>query len=656
MLPGRRLRVAVAVLVVGLAGVGVAAVFGDSIAASIRDALRLLTPARSVLLLAVVAVAAPARRRSALPSPSRRPVWESDWPVPVALLAALAGVGWYSLGRALAVPHIFGDELTHTAAAKALAQTGTLATQGYGTVGPVLDSLGYLLTANGVAAHGMVQALNVTVMVAAAFLAYPLARRSLPPRWALAVAALAVTSPWLTYARFVLTEPAFYPVFLLFALALVRALEQPTARRQGWMLAALGLAYLTRPQALVLAPAIVVAVVLFGLARGHLRSTLQAFVPLWIVFLAGAVVLLAALAAGLWSPLGHYRALFGAQWRHPHGLAIWAASNLTSLVLGLGVLVGVAAPLGAIAMLRRAASIGASALAAVAVATTAALLATVTLLSESPYGQGSVHERDLFFAAPLIVACAVTWATGGCPRPRAATSAVAVAIVACAATIPAGAITPHTVDALSFKVWARIGHGLTPSHWIVLATALGALLTLKVRSAWPIVLTVFVAGVAVASAADYRSPETRAQAGRYDWVDAAVPASAKVLVLYVGYQEARCRVPSPLAAMSLYTEYFNLRVDEVGHLLADNRLRGVATEQLSLRPDGVVTRAGHPLRAEYVVADARLSVLGTPLVSLGAGAVEPEPASGPGALTLWRARIPLRLRRPAEVLHPSCPG
>ena len=91
----------------------------------------------------------------------------------------------------------------------------------------------------------------------------------------------------MTYARFVLTEPDFYPVFLLFALALVRALERPTWRRQLLVIAALALTYLTRTQAIALAGAIVVAVPLYGVARARLRETLRAFAPTWGLYLAG---------------------------------------------------------------------------------------------------------------------------------------------------------------------------------------------------------------------------------------------------------------------------------------------------------------------------------------------------------------------------------
>ena len=60
-------------------------------------------------------------------------------------------------------------------------------------------------------------------MMLAAFPVYLLARRTLTHGTALIASALAVAVPWIVYARFVMTEGIFYPVFLLFALALVRA-------------------------------------------------------------------------------------------------------------------------------------------------------------------------------------------------------------------------------------------------------------------------------------------------------------------------------------------------------------------------------------------------------------------------------------------------
>ena len=580
--------------------------------------------------------------------------WTRVW---VAAIAAIAGVVWYSLGRATTVPRIFGDELTHGEAARNLALHGTLPTQGYGFVTPAIDSVAYLVTNSDVTAYRLIQTLNAAVVVTAAFLAYPLARRVLPQSWSLVVAALSVAVPWLTYARFVLTEPDFYPVFLLFALALVRALEHPTLRRQVLVLAALGLTYLTRTQAVALAGAVVVAVPIYGAAQGRLRQTVRAFAPTWTLYVAGAGVLAIAIATGRWSPLGPYRPLIDG-WRHPHGLAIWVAANLSALFLGLGVLAGVGAPLGVAALLRRSASPGAAALAAVTVAATAALLASVSLLSESVYGQGSVHERDLFFAAPLIIACALAWATNGRPRPKRLSALTAVAVVVLAAAIPAGTVDFHLVDALTFKLWARIGTGpFSPSAWIVVATVAGAIVVLVMRSAWPLVLSIALAAVGVAAASDYRSVQSRAQVDRYAWVDKAVPAHAKVTVLYVASSRTGCpptSAASPLPAMSLFTEYFNRRVDLVGHLLDEDAARGVSSEKFGLRADGVVTDGGRPLRPAYVVTDARLAILGTRVATLPARLVAPEPGAGSGGLALWRVQGVLRLHRPAQLRRPGC--
>jgi hypothetical protein len=671
---GRRLVVALPIFVVGLVAVVTGATLREPIAAAIRRLFGAATPVRFLVLMgvAIAAVAATAlveRLSRARPRGARalRPIARAsrsiavlidrvEWPVSVGVVSAVAGVAWYSLGRALAVPHVFADELIHTEAARNLALHGSLATHGYGFVTPAIDSLSYLVTPDDVAAHRLLQATNVAVMVTTAFLAYPLAHRAMSSGWALVVAVLTPAVPWMTYARFVLTEPDFYPVFLLFALLLVRALERPTLKRQMLLLAALVLTYLTRTQAVVLAGAVVCAVPLYGIAQGHARETLKAFAPTWAVYLLGAAALALALGAGIWSPLGPYGPLLNG-WSHPHGLAIWAAANTSALFLGLGGLVGVAAPLGAASLLRRTASSGAAALAAVSVSTTVWLLASVSLLSESAYGQGSVHERDLFFAAPLVISCAIAWATNGCARPKLLTAVTAAAAVGCAATIPSGAITPHSVDALSFKLWSQMDSGpLSPSSWIIAATAAGVLAVLTMRSAWPLVLTIALAAAGVAAASDYRSVETQTVADRYAWVDSAVPANAQVTLLYIGYARTGCpanAAPSPLPTMSLYTEYFNSQVDRVGHLLDDNAARGLGSEKFGLRPDGVVTSDGRPLRPEFAVTDARIEVAGVREAALPAQAVTPEPGLGTGGLALWRLQGAFRLLRPAQVRRPS---
>jgi hypothetical protein len=636
-----------------LAAIVLGATLADPIAAAVRHTFAAITPNRFLVLFGVMLALSVLLAR-VKPSPRTADLrWTTGaWPVGVSLAAATAGVIWYSLGRAVVVPSIFADELIHAQAARKLASYGSLAPHGYGAVTPVVDAVAYLVTNSDVTAYRVVQGINVVAMATAAFIAYPLSRRALSPGWSLVVAALALVIPWLTYARFALTEPDFYPVLLLFALCLVRALECPTWSRQLIVLVSLGFAYLTRTQAVSLVGAVIVAVPLFGVGAGSVRAALRAFAPTWIVYIvAGAGAGLSDLL-GLWSPLGPYRTLIDG-FGHPHGLAIWAAANLSALFLGLGVLTGFAAPLGAAMLLRREAERSGAALAAVTVGTTAALLASVTLLSESIYGQGSVHERDLFFAAPLIIACALWWATNGCPRPRILTGLIVIGVLGATQLIPVGAVNAHLFDALSFKVWARITVGsISPKQWFMLATAAAALVVLLVRSPWPFVATVGLAAVAVAAASDYRSVESRSQADRYAWVDAAVPNNADVTLLFAGDPTGRCRSASPIPRMFVYTEYFNSRVRRFGHVYGDDAARGLATERFAIRGDGTVTSSGRGLRSRYVVTDARLEIVGRPAGSLPARRVVPSDHGVPrGRLTLWKVDGVVRLRRPAQALQ-----
>ncbi len=114
------------------------------------------------------------------------------WPLSARTRRRRGGGRWYSLGRALAVPRIFADELIYAEAARGLAENGRLPVHGYGIVTPAVDAMAYLLTGNDVDAYRLIQAINVVVMVSAAFPAYLLAKRALSHRGALAVAALAV--------------------------------------------------------------------------------------------------------------------------------------------------------------------------------------------------------------------------------------------------------------------------------------------------------------------------------------------------------------------------------------------------------------------------------------------------------------------------------
>ena len=481
-------------------------------------------------------------------------------------------------------------------------------------------------------------------MILAAFPAYLLARRTLTHRNALIASALAVVVPWIVYARFVMTEGIFYPVFLLFVLALVRALERPTWGRQAILLLALTAAFGVRTQAAVLPAAVVAGVMLYGVAGGRFGATMRAFWPTWLAYAFAAVAVAGLTATGIWNPLGAYDVLLNDAWRHPRGLSLWAGSNLTSLSLALGVVALPAAALGAAAMLARRSSTGEKAFAAAAVSSLSVVLLTVVVLAASPYGQGIVHERSLFYVAPLIFICALAWTTNGYKRSTLAASLTIVAIVAMMATMPRGVITARSVDALGFKLWTQLDRDWLPVWWqMLIAVVAGTCIAVLFRSRAAVVLTVVAAAVGVAAASDYRTTVPRALVSNYGWIDSRLAADgmgtgeARATLLWLGCSTDSCSAKERdgLERMLLNTEFFNARIARLGHLGEENSARGLPTEPLELRDDGVITSAGVPLRAAFVVTDKRVELVGTRVAVLrGRDVGESEiPQTG---LALWR--------------------
>ena len=176
----------------------------------------------------------------------------------------------YVLGRRMLAPWIMVDELIYSELAKSFAAHGHFlirdqpAGASYGFVFPVLISPAYRLFASVPDAYAAAKAIGSVLMSLAAVPAYFLARRVLERPLALVAAALSVAIPSMLYTGTLMTENAFYPVFLCVALVLVRMLERPTARNQLGVLALCIVAYETRQQALALFPAVLTAPLLLG--------------------------------------------------------------------------------------------------------------------------------------------------------------------------------------------------------------------------------------------------------------------------------------------------------------------------------------------------------------------------------------------------------
>ena len=163
---------------------------------------------------------------------------------------------------------------------------------GYGFVYPVLIAPAWRLFGAVPDAYAAAKAINAVRDVARRDPG--LLPRPAPPRrppLALVAALLTVLVPSMLYTGTLMTENAFYPLFLVVALALVVTLERPTPLRQVVLLVLIGVAYATRAQAVALLAAAATAPLLLALVeRRGLRRGLRPFATLYGILAGGALL------------------------------------------------------------------------------------------------------------------------------------------------------------------------------------------------------------------------------------------------------------------------------------------------------------------------------------------------------------------------------
>jgi hypothetical protein len=575
--------------------------------------------------------------------------------VVLAVIVAVAALFRIVLGAAHQLPIVFGDELIYEGLAKGWALHGEPALRGttqvgYSTLYPLFAAPAFGLAADGAGALAAIKAMNAIAMASTAVPAYFLARRAVPRDWALGVAALSVFVPWTAYAALTLTESLFYPVFVAYAAVLAWTLDRPTWRRQALALGLLAVLVGVRTQGLAVVPGTVLAMLLHGGVRR--------FVPTFAVLAAGAAAGLAAKAAGVALPTGTYDPVFDSLSR-VGGMLKWALWSVGSFELALGVVAVAAFPLAVRAMWRTAAR----STALVALALSLSLLASVALLSASPYGLHRLHERSLFYVTPLLLTCFAYWLWSGLERPRWLALGCALGAVALAALVPGDLVfESFHVDlpsSLFFRDLDRQISGVDFRIWAVALTAVGAgTLLLAKRPLFPLAAVV-LAFAAVTAQVDYGDALTGDQARALSWVDRALPADTSATLVHLGL--AYSTEPCASAAwweeqhLVVWTEYFNKRVDGVGHLYQPNQFDGVPSDELTVGEGGLVLHGGQPFEPDYVVVDSRQRVTGTPVARFDLDSIRSEFRNG-ASLTLWEVDPPLRLYDRPEPFPPRGDG
>src|SRR5262249_23610459 len=147
-------------------------------------------------------------------SPALVPAWV--WLAAIVVASAAARI---ALAHRIVAPWIMIDEIVYSELAKSFAAHGAflvrnVPSHGYGFVYPVLVAPAWRIFASAPYAYAAAKAINAVVMSLAAIPAYLIARRLLRPPLALGVALLTVLVPSMLYTGTLMTENAFYPIFL----------------------------------------------------------------------------------------------------------------------------------------------------------------------------------------------------------------------------------------------------------------------------------------------------------------------------------------------------------------------------------------------------------------------------------------------------------
>jgi hypothetical protein len=330
---------------------------------------------------------------------------------------------------------------------------------------------------------GMVQAyytahtLYAFLLASTAIPAYLLARELRLGRLAASlVAALSVAVPWMVLAGLVMTEVVAYPVFTWAVLAIVRALDAPSARRDFLAIAAVALAFFARTQFLVLGPILVVATLLHDVgpavaaARPRaigaavvsaLRRTLAAHRVLWVFTGLGLIVVVGLMVTGsLESVLGSYITPVSGT-LVPPGAFTAGFKELDGVTLGIGIVPLILAVTWALVSAVRPRDPARHAFAVVLLVCLPVFLWMVGSFDVRFLG-GNTTDRYMFYFAPLLFTGAAAWVVDrrGSLVPLAAVCASVIWMVV---TVELHASSADIIDP-SFAIhhaFVTDGHALT---------------------------------------------------------------------------------------------------------------------------------------------------------------------------------------------------
>lgn len=589
--------------------------------------------------------------------------------VALAGVILLAVVLYAGAAQLVSTPRVHPDEHIYAGGGASLAEGEGLTLRGeaYG-LGPVYPVVlaGILTVAQDrETAYAFYKVANALLFALAAFPIFLLARRLLSPWWSVGVAGLSVAIPSSMYVSLVMTESVSYLVFSTALLAIVLALERWTTARQLVAIGAVLLAYATRAQFAVLFGAFLLGLlIVWALDRDRPRP-LDALKRLWptigVASLGAIAFVVRPLATGS-SPLdsvGAYDVLFRGY--DPLDIAKWGAYHLADLELYLAIVPIAVAPIALWQLWGKArdGSAQASAFVAAFLTVNAGMFFVTAAFSSTEFGFDRLHDRNIFYLAPLWLVALAVWLAGGLPRPLVATGLGIGLALALPAILPFRYISSEVgVDVVPSALWARLqesleGDVLTARKLLVLVLfavlVAVVLLPRRLRMAFPALILATFAIVAVLAwerMAD--APEDAVFRGGLSrsWIDDRLPEDASVTKLYL--VSTRCPASAQTWHALYLTEFFNARVERAAYI-DDSVPDGLPIKRVDVASGGrLVGEDGSTLVADYVYTQPGIELDGEKL------------ASGTTAgLVLWRIDGPVTVpgaRANDDLRTADCPA
>jgi hypothetical protein len=536
------------------------------------------------------------------------------------VLAVIVGASFLIrlvVALAHATPLYFPDEYIYATIARSLAEHGRPLIRGAPAHFPaVLEPIAaapFWLFHDPELAYRLTQAENALAMSLAAIPVYLLARKlDLGAGLALVGAALAVASPNLFFASFVLADPLAYPLLLTTLYVGVCVLARPTRGGQVGFLVLTGLTALARIQ-YVLLPVVFVAGAI-AVERGSVRRTLRVFRLTWAIFVAPAVALV---VLGPSRVLGYYNSVVKLH-VDVGAIAHWVATDSMLLVYCAGWVLVPGALVGFAYAVARPRSREEAAFGGVTAGLLLILFAETSLYASN--GSPRFQERYFMGLLPLVLPWFGLYLKRGRPA-RLATCLLAVVLLAISARVP---LAPYSVannkqDSPFLLGVFRLEHALGVANGsLTIALVAGLLSALAAAIAWRarlvvLALLVSLALAGAASAGSISFDQNTAKEIRHDFL----PANAGWIDQTGLRHILLIHTPATLHARSLEQLFWNRSVDGVLYYGQASQVDAFGNRRVNSARDGRFVTDGKTVRAPLLISNyaVRMRLRGARLVA-----------------------------------------